>query len=396
MKRRKICVVTATRAEYGLLSGLLRELQSAPEVELQLVVTGTHLSAAFGSTVAEIERDGFEIAARLPIALDDDSANGVTRSLAAATSALGDTLAQLQPDLLVILGDRYEMLAAAQAALMARVPVAHIHGGETTEGAVDEAIRHAITKMAHLHFVAAPAFAQRVLQLGEDPRRVWVVGATGLDNIAGIDLIGRAELERDLGLSLASPLLLVTYHPATLCDESPADAMRTLLAALDTGSGSIVLTGVNADAGHRAIREEAQRFAAQRPGRVCLVESLGVRRYLSLMALADVVAGNSSSGLLEAPAMGTPSIDVGDRQRGRPRAPSVVHCAAQFDAIRAALQRALTPQHRAIAARKQTPYGTPGAARRIAAVLREHELGGLIVKRFHDLPAQEPNEGEAA
>ena len=212
MSKRKICVVTATRAEYGLLFWLLRELQQTPDVELQLVVTGTHLSAVFGMTVDGIEADGFEIRARLPIPLDDDSPVGVTRSMAAATCAFADCFAALAPDLLVLLGDRYEMLAAAQAAMVARVPIAHLHGGEATEGAIDEAIRHAITKMSHLHFVAAEAFRQRVLQLGEAPQNVWVVGATGLDNIARLELMDRAAIEAELGVALATPSYLVTYH----------------------------------------------------------------------------------------------------------------------------------------------------------------------------------------
>jgi UDP-hydrolysing UDP-N-acetyl-D-glucosamine 2-epimerase len=392
MSKRKICVVTATRAEYGLLFWLLRELRQAPDVELQLVVTGTHLSPTFGMTVKGIETDGFEIHARLPIPLDDDSAVGVTRSMAAATAAFADCFASLAPDMLVLLGDRYEMLAAAQAAMIARLPIAHLHGGEATEGAIDEAIRHAITKMSHLHFVAAEAFRQRVVQLGEAPERVWVVGATGLDNIARLEPIDRAAIESELGLSLATPSYLVTYHPATLGDEPPAEAMRTLLEVLDEGGAKIVVTGVNADTGGTAIRREIQRFASMRPERVCVIESLGARKYLSAMRWVDVVVGNSSSGLLEAPFVGTPSVDIGVRQQGRLRAPSVIHCAAQRDAIRQALRQALSAGHKALAARRETPYGTPGAAQRIAAVLRAHPLDTLLAKRFHDLQTRVAHE----
>jgi len=385
MSKRKICVVTATRAEYGLLFWLLRELQQAPDVELQLVVTGTHLSPRFGMTARDIEADGFEIRTQLPIPLDDDTPVGVTRSMATATAAFADCFAALAPDLLVLLGDRYEALAAAQAAMVARVPIAHLHGGEATEGAINEAIRHSITKMSHLHFVAAEAFRQRVVQLGETPDRVWIVGATGLDNIARLEPIDRAQIEAELGLRLATPSYLVTYHPATLGDEPPAQAMRTLLEGLDEDEPTIVLTGVNADTGSSAIRHEIERFAAERPNRVRMVESLGARRYLSAMRWVDVVVGNSSSGLLEAPFVGTPSIDIGVRQQGRPRAPSVIHCAAERNAIRQALRQALSPEHRAIAARRETPYGTPGAAHRIAEVLRAHPLDKLLTKRFHDL-----------
>ncbi len=388
MTPRKVCVVTATRAEYGLLYWLLRALRDEPEVTLQVVVTGAHLSRAFGMTVETIESDGFEIAERVPIPLDDDSPTGVTKALGIATLGFADAFARLAPDVLVLLGDRYEMLAAAQAAMVARIPIAHIHGGEATEGLIDEAIRHSITKMAHLHFVAADDFRRRVIQLGEAPERVWVVGAAGLDNIARLPLLDRTLLEAELGITFAQPSFLVTYHPVTLRDEDPAIAMRTLLEVLDAYGGSIVLTGVNADTGATSIRLEAERFAAQRPGRVLLVETLGVLRYLSVMRQVDVVVGNSSSGLLEAPALGKPTVDIGERQQGRLRAPAVIHCDASPRAIRDAVQRALTPAHRALAARRETPYGTPGAAQRIAGVLREHALGGILIKRFHDLPVE--------
>lgn len=386
MNRRRICFVTATRAEYGLLYWLLRELQQAPDVELQLVVTGAHLSPRFGMTVAAIEADGFAIDARLPIPLDDDSPSGIARAMAAATVGFADSFARLAPDLLVLLGDRYEMLAAAQAAMIARLPIAHIHGGEATEGLIDEAIRHAITKMAHLHFVAAEAFRRRVIQLGEAPQRVWVVGATGLDNIERLEPLDREALEADLGIRLERPCYLVTYHPVTLRGEDPGLAMRTLLEALDDERPRLVLTGINADTGGQSMRREAERFSAARPGRVLLAETLGARRYLSLMRLSDVVVGNSSSGLLEAPAIGTPTVDIGERQQGRPRAPSVIHCAAESEAIRGALRIALSADHKAVAARRETPYGTPGAARRISRTVREHPLDSLLIKRFHDLP----------
>lgn len=389
MSRRKICVVTATRAEYGLLYWLLKTLQADTTIELQLVVTGAHLCASFGMTVRNIEADGFTIADRVSMLLQDDTPRGVTKSMGLATIGFADSFARLQPDLVVVLGDRYEMLAAAQSAMISRIPIAHIHGGEATEGLIDEAIRHAITKMAHLHFVAAPAFRQRVVQLGEAPERVWVVGATGLDNIARLTLLDRPTLQADLKIQLRSPIFLVTYHPVTLHNEDPADAMRTLLAVLDDTGGTIVLTGVNADTGASSIRQEAERFAQARPGRVVLVESLGTQRYLSAISHADVVVGNSSSGLLEAPALGTPTVDIGERQQGRLRANSVIHCAATASGMRMAVEQALRPEHRAVAALRQTPYGETGAAERIAQVLASHPLEGLLVKRFHDLPPAE-------
>jgi len=389
MIRRKVCVVTATRAEYGLLYWLLKALQADASIELQLVVTGTHLCASFGMTVRNIEADGFVIADRVSMLLQDDSPLGVTKSMGLGTIGFADAFARLQPDIVVLLGDRYEMLAAAQSAMIARIPIAHVHGGEATEGLIDEAIRHAITKMAHLHFVAATAFRRRVVQLGESPERVWVVGATGLDNIARLTLLDRPTLEADLKVELRSPSFLVTYHPVTLREESPASAMRLLLETLDATGGTIVLTGVNADTGASSIRHEAEAFAQARPGRVVLVESLGTQRYLSAISHVDLVVGNSSSGLVEAPPLGTPTVDIGERQQGRLRADSVIHCAAAAADIRRAVDQALSPAHRAVAALRQTPYGEPGAAERIAEVLTSHRLDGILLKRFHDLPAAE-------
>lgn len=385
MNRRKICVVTATRAEYGLLTSFLGELRANASVELQLVVTGAHLSERFGLTVRQIESDGIPIAARVPVPLDDDSAVGVTEALAATTAGLGRTIQDLQPELLVLLGDRYEMLGAAQAAMLARIPIAHVHGGEATEGLIDEAIRHAITKMSHLHFVAAETFRRRVIQLGEAPERVWTVGATGLDNIAQMSRIGREELQVDLGIELRSPSFLVTHHPVTLQTGDPGAAMRTLLEVLDGFSGTIVITGVNADPGNAALRQVVERFAASRRHRVLAVESLGARRYLSLVAIVDAVVGNSSSGLIEAPSLGTPTVDIGDRQRGRLYAPSVVHCNEDATDIRLAVEQVLSDDHRAIARQRCTPYGEPGAGKRIAEILSKHPLDGLLIKQFHNL-----------
>lgn len=387
-RRRKICVVTATRAEYGLLYWLLKTLQDDPQLDLQLVVTGAHLSERHGLTVRGIEADGFAIVDRVTMLLQDDSPVGISKSLGLAILGFAETYARLSPDVVVLLGDRYETLGAAQAAMIARIPIAHIHGGETTEGAIDEALRHAITKMAQLHFVAAQPFRDRVVQLGEDASKVWTVGALGLDNIARLPLLDRATTESQLGLALGKPSLLVTYHPATLADEEPASAMQSLLDTIDDLAETIILTGANADTGGNAIREVAEKFAAARQGRVIYAESLGSLRYLSAMKHVDAVVGNSSSGLLEAPSMGVPSIDIGDRQKGRPRAPSVIHCDAKPAAIRAAVLKALSPGQRQLADLKQTPYGTSGAAGRIAAILRDHPLDGLLHKRFHDLPVR--------
>ncbi len=383
--KRKIAVFTGTRAEYGLLYELISEIQRSPSMQLQLIVSGTHLSPEFGSTSRHIEVDGFPIESRVEMLLASDTAVGVTKSMGLGLIGFADELERLKPDILVVLGDRYEALAIAQSAMIARIPIAHIHGGEATEGLIDEAIRHSITKMSHLHFVAAEKFQRRVIQLGEDPQRVWVVGASGLDNIAKLKPVSKKTLETDLGLVLKSPIFLVTYHPVTLGDNDSNLKMRTLLQVLDETGGTIIITGSNADTGGVALQSEATRFASARPERVAFVESLGARRYLSLMQHADVVVGNSSSGLIEAPAIGVPTVDIGERQLGRLLANSVIHCSEAAEDIRWAVEHALTDQHKQIAACRQTPYGAPGSAERISRVLDEYPLEGILKKRFFDL-----------
>ncbi len=381
--------MTSTRAEYGLLFWLLQELRDDPKVELQLLVTGTHLSERFGMTIRQIEADGFAVTARVPMQVGDDTPLGVTRALAGVTIGFGETLAQLQPDLLVLLGDRFEILGAAQAALISRIPIAHIHGGETTEGVIDEAIRHSVTKMAHLHFVAAEEFRQRVLQLGESPERVWTVGAPGLDNIDRLKLLDRGELEKILGITLRKPSFLFTYHPITLDAADHGPRVNSFLKVMGEMGASIVITGVNADTGSGSIRKKITEFVATCPKSFVLVESLGSLRYLSAIAQVDAVVGNSSSGLIEAPALGVPTIDIGNRQRGRLRGPSVIHSDEEPLALRKAISTVLSQRHRDLARQRQTPYGEPGAARKIATVIRDHTLGGLLFKKFYSISLKE-------
>ena len=385
MKTRRIAIFTSTRAEYGLLRPLMREIDARPDLTLQVIVSGTHLSPSHGMTRREIEEDGFMIDETVDMLVAGDSAVAVSKSAGLAMMGTAEALDRLRPDLLVLLGDRYELLAAAQAAVLSRVPIAHIHGGETTEGAIDEWIRHAVSKLSLLHFPAAEPYAQRIRQLGESPDRIWTVGALAMGNIASLDPVPRNALEDHLGLSLSSPSFLVTYHPVTTREDAGWPAMQALLTALDDFQGSVIVTGTNADPGAQRIRQGLERYASDRPGRVVLVESLGARRYLSLMSYVDVVVGNSSSGLLEAPAMGVPTVDVGSRQKGRLRAPSVIHCEDDVKDIRAALSLALTEKHRALAARRETPYGTPGAARRIVDVLASVPLESTE-KTFVDYP----------
>lgn len=372
---RRIAFFTSTRAEYGLLRPLMAEVAARPDLALQVVASGTHLSEAHGATWREIVADGFPIDARVVMTISAaDDAEGVASSAAQVLSGVAETLVRLKPDVLVLLGDRYELLAAAQAAVLARTPIAHIHGGEATEGAIDECIRHAVTKLSHWHFAAAEPYAERIRQMGEASALVWNVGAPAMDNIAALDPVPKEALESFLGLTLRAPAFLVTYHPVTLEDDGGLAAMQSLLAALDTCAGSVVITGTNADPGANAIRASLKVFRDERPDRVVLVESMGARRYLSLMRHVDAVVGNSSSGLLEAPAIGIPTVDIGPRQQGRLRAPSVVHCGESAAEIRQALETALSADHRAIAARRESPYGRPGAARRIVDLLAAVDL----------------------
>ncbi len=384
---RRICAVTGSRADYGLLYWTLRGIEEAPDLALQLLVTGSHLSPAHGLTVREIEADGLPIAARVDMGLRGDDPVATGRAMGRALSGFCKALAGLKPDLLLLLGDRYEILAAAQAATLLRIPICHLHGGELSEGAFDDAIRHALSKLAHIHCVAAAPYARRVIQMGEDPARVQVVGATGLDALARTPPMDRATLEADIGWQLGERNFLVTLHPETLSD-APAEAQAApLLTALEAfPEARVLITGSNADPAGRALSEHLRRHAESRPDRFCYRDSLGSRRYLNLLRHIDVVIGNSSSGIIEAPAAGCPVVNIGERQKNRLRAPAVIDCAADAEAIRQAIEQALSDAHRALAARRETPYGGPGAAQRIVHILRETPLEGLLHKRFFDLP----------
>lgn len=385
MSARRICVLTGTRAEYGLLYWLIRSLHEDPDVELKLLVTGMHLSPEFGLTVRQIEQDGFPIADRVEMILSSDTPQGIAKSIGLGTIGFADSFKHIQPDILVVLGDRFEVLAAAQAAMTARIPIAHIHGGESTFGLIDEAIRHAVTKMSHLHFVATETYGRRVIQMGEQPDRVFVYGTPGLDHLAHMEWMSREELSESLGLQLGSPLFLVTYHPVTLEDGS-TEAMEALFTALDGfPDASIIFTYPNADTGGRVLIEMIESYAARNPGRAKGVVSLGQRRYLSAMRLADVVIGNSSSGLTEGPALRRPTVNLGERQDGRLKSDSVTDCAETSAEIVAAIHRALSPEMRGVLATMTPVYGEGGASAKIAEALKTHPLDGLIKKRFYDL-----------
>jgi len=383
---RRIAVVTGTRADYGLLRWTMVRIAESDSLELCVIATGTHWSEEFGSTHTEITADGFSIDERVDMLSELDTPLGVARSTGVSTTLLADALARLKPDLVLVLGDRFEILAAAQAALLLGIPVAHIAGGEITEGAVDDAIRHAITKMAHLHFTAAEEYRQRVIQMGEDPARVFCVGAVGLDNLERLPLFNESSLAKSVGLELHHPLALCTFHPETLSGVAPTDALRPLFAALESlPQLQVIITKANADAGGREINERLEAFAAAHSDRVAVFASLGQLRYLSLMTVADVVIGNSSSGILEAPSAGTPTVNIGDRQKGRLRAPSVTDVPNDPEAIRQAIEAALTDEAQRLAAERRSPFGTPGAAAAIVAVLEAVDPATLRTKAFHTI-----------
>lgn len=382
-ERRRVAVVTGSRADYGHLYWLLREIADDPALELQLIVTGMHLSPRFGNTVDMIVADGFAVAARVESLLEGDGGVVAAKSTGRGTIGLADAFECLAPDVAVVLGDRFEILAAATAALLMRIPLAHIHGGESTEGAVDDSIRHAITKMASLHFVAAEPYRRRVVQMGEDPDRVHLVGAPGLDALTRSTVPDRAEVEKALGLSIGgSPLFLVTYHPETAGGDDKAGVDALLGALGEFPSAAVVFTGVNADPGHDAVARAIDAFAAERKGPTASRQSLGQTLYLGTMKQASAVIGNSSSGLIEAPALGVPTVNIGNRQGGRLRAASVIDCPPEPIAVATAIRRAIDPAFRASWPKPLSLYGQGGAARRIKDALKSVSIAAIARKTF--------------
>ena len=378
---RKICVVTGSRAEYGILYWLLREITADPALELQLIVTAMHLAPEFGLTYRQIEGDGFRIDAKVDMLLSSDTPVGIAKSIGVGVIGFADALAGLQPDILVLAGDRFELLAPAQAALVAGIPIAHISGGDTTEGAYDEQIRHSLTKVSHLHFVANALFARRVRQMGENPAHVYDVGAPQLDHLRRTQLLDRTALESMLGFRLRRRNLLVTFHPATLDAQDPAQQFAELLVALQSldEDFGFIFTLPNADNRGRALIGMIDAFVAgPARGRAVAHPSLGHTAYLSALALVDAVVGNSSSALVEAPSLDKPAVNIGDRQKGRPRAASVIDCPPERKAIGTAIAKALALDCSSVV----NPYGGGDASRRIAEVLRSVPLAALRRKSF--------------
>ncbi|WP_107806764.1 UDP-N-acetylglucosamine 2-epimerase [Nodularia spumigena] len=386
-QRRKICIVTGTRAEYGLLYWLIKEIADDPDLQLQIIATGMHLSPEFGLTYQQIESDGFTIDAKVEMLLSSDTPVGIAKSIGLGVIGFADALERLKPDILVVLGDRFEVLAAAQAAMVSRIPIAHIHGGEATEGLIDEAIRHSVTKMAHIHFTAAESYRMRVVQLGENPERVFNVGALGLDNFTRLDLLDRASLERSLNCHFTTDtIILCTYHPVTLTDSSVIQAVDQIFQAFDQfPKAQIVFTKSNADAGGRIINKMIDTYVDKNKTRATAFTSLGQVRYLSLLIQSSVVVGNSSSGILEAPTALTPTVNIGDRQCGRLKAPSIIDCDDSAESIVKAITKALSPEFQQIVTKGESFYGKGYAAKSIKQIIKGTSLEKILFKQFYNL-----------
>jgi GDP/UDP-N,N'-diacetylbacillosamine 2-epimerase (hydrolysing) len=383
---KRICVVTGTRAEYGLLRPVIQRIQVSASLDLAIVATGMHLSPEFGLTYREIEADGFPISRKVEMLLSSDTPVGIAKSMGLALVGMADAISDLSPDMILVLGDRYEIFSAVAAAMVARIPVVHLHGGEATEGLIDESIRHSITKMSHLHFVAAEEYRRRVIQLGESPDRVYCVGGLGTDSIVQLELLSQSELESALDFRLGAKSVLVTFHPVTLEQSSAGAQMRELLDALDAlPDTNIVFTMPNADTDGRVLVDMIEEYVRRRPEMTKAFTSLGQLRYLSCLQYVDVVVGNSSSGLLEVPSFRKPTVNIGDRQRGRIKAASVIDCEPHRASIQAAIDKALSVEFRTSLASVQNPYGSGGASEKIVRILETIEFDGLLKKRFCDI-----------
>ena len=383
--KRKVCVVTGTRAEYGLLYWLMKDIHEDSDLELQIIATGMHLSPEFGLTYCQIEKDGFKIDKKIEMLLSSDTPVGISKSMGLGMIGFSETYADLKPDIIVILGDRFEIFSAVSAAMIARIPMAHLHGGETTEGAFDEAIRHSITKMSHLHFTAAKEYRRRVIQLGEDPARVFNVGGLGIDNIRKLKLMSREEFEDSINFELSSKNLLVTFHPVTLEHETAGDQFQNLLNALDELEDTkFIFTKPNADTEGRIIIKMIDGYVFENGHKAIAFTSLGQLRYLSALKFVDACVGNSSSGLAEAPTFKIGTINMGDRQRGRLKADSVIDCEPDKESILTAIKKLYAKEFQNKLKDVKNPYGEGGATEKIKKVLKEIDLADILKKEFYN------------
>lgn len=382
--KRKICIITGTRAEYGLLRWVMQGIKDDSELTLQIIATGMHLSPEFSLTFRDIEYDGFVIDRKVEMLTSSDTPIGIAKSMGLGLIGFADALSDLNPDLIVVLGDRFEIFSAVSAALVARIPIAHIHGGESSEGLIDEAIRHSITKMSHLHFVAADKYKQRVIQLGEQPERVFLVGALGIDNIKKFNLLDREDLEVELTLKFGKRNLLITFHPVTLEGNSAEKQMQELLTALaELEDTKLIFTMPNADTEGRVLIKMIKQFVLEHDNAYAF-SSLGQLRYLSCIAQVDAVVGNSSSGIIEVPIFKKGTINIGDRQRGRLQASSVINCEPTEKSITSALSTLYSSNFQMNLRNTTTPYDCGGASEKIVRIIKSTKLEGLIKKFFYD------------
>lgn len=380
---RKVCVVTGSRAEYGILRTLMQAIKDDPQLQLQIIATNQHLSKLQGETYKEIERDGFTIDYKVPMADDEapDCAKTTAKSVGRGVTGFADAFEFLKPDLLLVLGDRYEMLAVASTALIYKIPIAHLHGGEITEGAFDDAIRHAITKMSHLHFTSTEEYRRRVIQLGEQPDRVFNVGALGVENIHKLHPISKQEIEESLGFEMTEKCFLVTYHPVTLSDMSSETQIQNLLEALDDYKDyHIIFTYSNSDTNSQIIIRRIQEYVDRNTGRCMFIPSLGQRRYFSCLRYVKAVIGNSSSGIIEVPGFGIPTLDIGDRQKGRIAAKSVIHCGYSVEEIKEGLKQVMKGT-----SKSENPYDKEGTCQTILETIKTYPLKNIVQKHFYDI-----------
>jgi len=385
--RKKICIVTSTRAEYGLLKPLMNKIEQENKYELQIIATGMHLSPEFGYTYKLIEEDGFNITERVEILLSSDSAIGIAKCMGLATISFAEVFDRLKPDIIIVLGDRYEIFSVCSAAVVCRIPIAHLHGGETTEGAFDEAFRHSITKMSHLHFASAEEYKNRVIQLGEDPSRVFNIGAIGVENILTLNLLVKEELEKQIDFILDKPYGLVTFHPVTLESHTSKEQFDELLYAMDEKKDmKFIITKANSDTDGRIINKLIDEYEAKNRDRIKAFISMGALRYLSAMKHCACVIGNSSSGIIEAPTFRIPTINIGDRQKGRIQAKSVINCIPTKEDIGNAINSAISEEFLNSVKNMKNPYGNGNTVNNIYDIIDRNLVKGISLKKvFYDL-----------
>lgn len=381
----KVCVVTGTRAEYGLLYWLMKEIATDKDLELQLIVTGMHLSPEFGLTYKEIEKE-FKIDKTIEMLLSSDTNIGISKSMGLAQISFSEAYEELTPDIVVVLGDRYEIFSAISAAMIAKLPIAHLHGGETTEGAFDEAIRHSITKMSHLHFTATNEYKNRVIQLGENPNRVFNVGGMGIENIKRLKLLSKDEFEKSINFKLNKKNILVTFHPVTLENSTSKQQFQELLNTIDRlEDTNIIFTKANSDTDGRVINSMIDEYVSKNSKKSVCFTSLGQLRYLSALQYVDAMVGNSSSGLAEAPSFKIGTINIGDRQKGRIKASSVIDCEANETSIQEAFSKLYSKEFQETLKTTVNPYGDGCASKKIIEVIKNVDLENILKKSFYDL-----------